>query len=123
MGLIALEGLQFYSHHGYHKEEQVLGGKYSVDVYMQLDYSQAAANDDLKKTINYEEVYKTVKEEMGVPARLIEHVCQRIIDKLSLQYPHLYYLKVRISKHNPPLKGHVDRVFVTLEKGVPEVSV
>ena len=34
MGLIGVEGLQFYSHHGYYKEEQVLGGKYVVDIYL-----------------------------------------------------------------------------------------
>jgi hypothetical protein len=27
MGLIAVEGMQFYAHHGYYKEEQMLGGK------------------------------------------------------------------------------------------------
>lgn len=115
MGLIALEGLQFYSHHGYHKEEQVLGGKYAVDVYMQLDYSEAAASDDLKKTINYEEVYRIVKGEMEIHARLIEHVCQRVLDRISENYPQLVYLKVRISKFHPPLKGHVERVYVELE--------
>lgn len=115
MGLIAVEGLQFYSHHGYYKEEQVLGGKYTVDIYMKLNIDEAAATDDLKKTINYEEVYRLTKAEMEVHARLIEHVCQRILNKIKLQYPHLTSLKVRVSKYNPPLKGSVDRVYVELE--------
>lgn len=115
MGLIAVEGLQFYSHHGYYKEEQVLGGKYIVDIYMQLDIADAAATDDLKKTINYEEIYQLTKIEMEVHARLIEHVCQRILDKIRQKYPNLEHLKVRVSKHNPPLKGSVERVYVELE--------
>lgn len=115
MGLIAVEGLQFYSHHGYYKEEQVLGGKYMVDIYMRLNIDAAAETDDLKKTINYEEVYRLTKNEMEVHARLIEHVCKRILDKIKASYPNLEYIKVRVSKHNPPLKGNVERVYVELE--------
>jgi dihydroneopterin aldolase len=115
MGLIAIEGLQFYSHHGYYKEEQVLGGKYTVDIYMQLNIDEAAATDDLKKTVNYEEVYQLTKTEMEVHAKLIEHVCQRILLKIKNKYPDLERVKVRVSKHTPPLKGSVERVYVELE--------
>jgi dihydroneopterin aldolase len=115
MGLIAVEGLQFYSHHGYHKEEQVLGGKYIVDIYMKLNIDEAAETDNLKKTINYEEIYQLTKSEMEVHAKLIEHVCKRILNKVKAKYPKVEYLKVRVSKHSPPLKGHVDRVYVELE--------
>ena len=115
MGLIAVEGLQFYSHHGYYKEEQVLGGKYIVDIYMKLNIDVAAETDDLKKTVNYEEIYQLTKNEMEVHARLIEHVCKRILDRVKKKYPNVENVKVRVSKHNPPLKGQVDRVYVELE--------
>jgi dihydroneopterin aldolase len=115
MGLIGVEGLQFYSHHGYYKEEQVLGGKYIVDIYMTVNIDEAAATDDLKKTINYEDIYQLTKSEMEVHARLIEHVCKRILDKIKLKYPALQHVRVRVSKHNPPLKGSVERVYVELE--------
>ena|ERR1019366_6562047 len=116
MGLIAVEGLQFYSHHGYYKEEQVLGGKYTVDIYMRTNIDEAAATDELKKTINYEQIYQFTKSEMEIHARLIEHVCKRILDRLYAEYPRVEHLKVRVSKHNPPLKGHVERVYVELER-------
>jgi len=115
MGLIAVEGLQFYSHHGYYKEEQVLGGKYIVDIYMNLNIDEAAETDDLKKTVNYEEIYQLTKNEMEVHAKLIEHVCKRILDRVKAKYPNVATVKVRVSKHNPPLKGQVDRVYVELE--------
>lgn len=114
MGLIAVEGLQFYSHHGYHKEEQVLGGKYSVDIYIDTDLREAAATDDLSKTINYEEIYALTKIEMEVHAKLIEHVCLRILNRVKEKYPTLSSVKVRVSKHLPPLKGQVERVYVEL---------
>ncbi len=115
MGLIAVEGMQFYSHHGFYKEEQVLGGKFTVDVYMHTNLQEAAATDQLKKTINYEEVYRIVKHEMEAEAHLIEHVCKRILDSVKTAHPNIQTLKVRVSKHNPPLKGNVERVFVELE--------
>jgi dihydroneopterin aldolase len=115
MGLIAIEGLQFYAHHGYYKEEQVLGGKYTVDIYMQVNTEEASATDDLKKTINYEEVYRLTKAEMEIHSKLIEHVCQRILSRLKDGFAQVNHLKVRVSKHNPPLKGSVERVYVELE--------
>ena len=118
MGLIAVEGLQFYAHHGYHKEEQVLGGKYTVDIYMTTNIDEAAASDVLKKTIDYEQIYQLTKAEMEMHSKLIEHVCKRILDRIKNTYPELTNLKVRVSKHSPPLKGQVDRVFVELEIAV-----
>ena len=118
MGIIAVEGLQFYAHHGYYKEEQVLGGKYTVDIYMTTNIDEAAESDVLKKTINYEQIYQLTKAEMEVHSKLIEHVCKRILDRIKNSYPELLHLKVRVSKHSPPLKAHVDRVFVELEIGV-----
>ena len=115
MGLIGVEGLQFYSHHGYYKEEQVLGGKYVVDIYLDVDLTEAAATDQLTKTINYEQIYQLTKIEMEAHSKLIEHVCKRILDAIKSQFPNVSYIKVRVSKHNPPLKGNVERVFVELE--------
>lgn len=114
MGKIAVEGLQFYAHHGFYKEEQVLGGKFVVDVYMETDFTEAALTDQLEKTINYEEVYRLVKGEMEVHSRLLEHVAQRIVTVVRRKYPALQQLTVRVSKHHPPLKGSVERVFVEL---------
>jgi dihydroneopterin aldolase len=115
MGLIGVEGLQFYSHHGYHKEEQVLGGKYVVDIYMKVDLAEAAATDQLTKTINYEQIYQITKVEMEAHSKLIEHVCKRILDAIKSNFNNITYIKVRVSKHNPPLRGNVERVFVELE--------
>ncbi|MBX2902003.1 MAG: dihydroneopterin aldolase [Chitinophagales bacterium] len=115
MSLIAIEGMQFYAHHGYYKEEQVLGGKYTVDIYMQVEVADAAATDDLRKTINYEEVYKITKAEMDVHSRLIEHVCQRIATQVKSAFTQIQLLKVRVSKFQPPLKGNVERVFFEME--------
>ena len=116
MGIIAIEGMQFYAHHGYYKEEQVIGGQYTVDLYLRADLEEAAEQDDLKKTINYENLYRLVLKIMEERSKLIEHVAKRILDTVAGEYENLHYVKVRVSKLHPPLKGTVERVYVTLEK-------
>ena len=61
MGLIALEGMKFFAHHGYYEEEQVLGNAYEVDVYLDVDFSKAAMTEDISQTINFETVFFFVK--------------------------------------------------------------
>lgn len=115
MSLIAIEGMQFYAYHGYYKEEQVLGGKYTVDIYMNVEVNEASLTDNLEKTINYEEVYKITKAEMEQRSKLIEHVCVRIAQKVKNNFTQIQSLKVRVSKFQPPLKGNVERVFFETE--------
>ncbi len=116
MGLIAIEGMQFYAHHGYYNEEQVLGGKYTVDVYLKTDFSEAANSDALNQTINYETVYQLTRHEMEIQSKLIEHVCKRILTAIGEKFQQVEYLKVRVNKFQPPLKGNVEKVYVELEK-------
>jgi dihydroneopterin aldolase len=113
MGIITIEGMQFYAHHGYYKEEQVLGGKYTVDVFLDIDFDEAATTDNLQKTINYETIYLLTKAEMDIPAKLIEHVCSKILLSIKQRFP-LAIVTVKLSKYNPPLKGNVEKVTVTL---------
>jgi dihydroneopterin aldolase len=51
---------------------------------------------------------------MKLPARLIEHVCQRIIISLKKELPRAKKVKVRVAKLNPPMNGDVSQVSVTL---------
>jgi dihydroneopterin aldolase len=115
-GRIALEGMEFFAFHGYYDEEQKIGNKYGVDLFIITDLHAAAETDDLHKTINYEVLYKLVLEEMKVPARLLEHLGHRIIDRVYGKFPHLKQVKVNIYKFNPPLGGICHKAKVTLKE-------
>ena len=115
-GRIALEGMEFFAFHGYYDEEQKIGNKYGVDLFIKTDLHAAAEADDLHKTINYEVLYKLVLEEMKVPARLLEHLGHRIIDRVYGKFPHLKQVKVNIYKFNPPLGGICHKAKVTLKE-------
>ncbi|MDX5443432.1 MAG: dihydroneopterin aldolase, partial [Hymenobacteraceae bacterium] len=47
MGQIALEGMEFFAFHGFYDEEQKIGNKYGVDLYIKTDLHAAAESDDL----------------------------------------------------------------------------
>lgn len=118
MGTIALEGLSFFAHHGYYPQEREVGNRFRVDVYLQTDFNSAAQTDELEGTINYEEVYTLVKQVMeGSKQYLLERLAQRIIDAAGVKYSkELKWMRVRISKLNPPIAGDIERVYVELEK-------
>ncbi len=115
MGQIYLENIRTYSHHGCMKEETVIGSEYRVDLWVDADLTVASSSDDLKDTPDYVLLNQIVVEEMKVPSRLLEHVAQRIIDRIKPSFAGLERIRVRVSKINPPIGGDVQSVSVLLE--------
>ena len=116
MAVIALEEMEFYAYHGYYSQEKKFGGYYWVDVYLHTNFEKAAQTDQLSGTINYETVYSICQTEMAVSSHLIEHVAERILQKIADNFSEIEQIKVRISKLNPPLPGKLKRTFVEMQK-------
>ena len=114
MNAIILEDMKFHAFHGVFPEEQVIGATYSVTLKLVFDFSKAAREDDLKETVDYAEVYRLVKEEMQQRSKLIEHVAQRIVDRVLLHFPSMKSVEIRLSKHNPPVDGEMEKATVVL---------
>ena len=75
---------------------------------------KAISSDNLKDTSDYVVLQRIVAEEMEIRSKLLEHVGQRIINKVLLKAPLVNYVKVTVSKVNPPIGGDVAEVSVTL---------
>ena len=99
--IIELENMEFHACHGCYPLEQVVGNRFLVDVKIEADLSKAAASDNVADTINYLNVFETVREQMDIPSHILEHVARR---KVS----------VKVSKMAPPLGGKIEKVSVTL---------
>lgn len=112
---IEVNGIQLYAFHGCLEEEARIGGKYEVDVCITTDFSEAAATDDLSKTVDYVAVNSIVAEEMAIRSKLIEHVGARILNRLNTEISHPATYKVKITKISPPINGDVKNVAVILE--------
>ncbi|MCP9770327.1 dihydroneopterin aldolase [Lacihabitans sp. LS3-19] len=116
MDQIALEGMEFFAYHGHFDEEQKIGNKYSIDVFLDTDLSTAATTDKLKDTINYGDIYAIVKLVMSKKHRLLEHVGHEIIDAIKLQFSGINKITVEVSKFNPPIGGVCHRAKVKLQE-------
>ncbi len=86
MSLITIEGMEFFAYHGCFKEEQIIGTKFFVDLYIEANTIEAEETDKLSKTINYQTVYLLVKKEMEIKSKLLEHVGRRILKAHRTQY-------------------------------------
>lgn len=115
MGKVSLEGMEFYARHGYYEEERVIGNKYSVDVTLDVDVTEAALDDKLEGTVNYEKVYEIVQEVMSIDANLLEHLAGKMIKALKNNFDQINHVQVRVSKYNPPIKGLCKKATVELE--------
>lgn len=108
MAIIGLEGMRIFARHGFYEEERILGNEFILDVFLDTDIDEAAMEDNLFKTINYETVYQLCLIEMRNPSQLIEEVCQRIVHRLFEYFSHIGGIRVKLRKLNPPLGGAVD---------------
>jgi dihydroneopterin aldolase len=115
MGQIYLENIRTYSHHGCLTEETVIGSEYRVDLWVDADLTVASLSDNLKDTPDYVILHQIVIKEMKMPSRLLEHVAQRIIERIKCTVSDLDHIRVRVSKINPPIGGDVQSVSVLLE--------
>ena len=115
MGQIYLENIRTYSHHGCMKEETVIGSEYRVDLWVDADLTVASSSDNLKDTPDYVVLHQIVVKEMKIPSRLLEHVAQRIIERIKSTVKDLNHIRVRVSKINPPIGGDVQSISVLLE--------
>ncbi len=113
---ISLEGMEFFGHHGVLPHEKEVGGRYSVDVWINLSRCDGAITDNLSETLDYGLVYNTVAAEMAIPSRLIEHAAHRIAEKVSKLHPYTSSIKVCLKKYAPPIGGNCTFTSITLEK-------
>lgn len=112
---IEVNGIKIYAFHGCLPEEGKIGGHYTVDVMLNTNFSQAAQTDELSKTIDYVVVNKIVCEEMAIRSKLIEHVGQRIINRLKNELNNIISIRLKVTKLCPPINGDVDNVAIVIE--------
>lgn len=111
---IHLHDMEFYAYHGVFEEEKIQGNTFLVNVELSMPMPDGCTTDCLEDTLNYQEIYDVVREEMSVHSDLLEHLVARIKRQLLCRYPMIRQLSVSVSKRNPPLGGNVPWVTVKL---------
>ena len=114
MGTICVNDIRCHAYHGCMEEEAVIGTSFSVSVEVDADLSSPSKSDFLSDTIDYVSISKIVQEEMGIRSKLIEHVANRILNRLMSDFPNISSSKITLVKHNPPITGDVKSVSITM---------
>ena len=89
--------------------------KYKSDLEIDVDFSEAALNDDLNGTVDYSQLNKIIRAEMAIKSRLIEHVANRIATRILDEFPDIESGTLSVAKQNPPVQGEMESVEVVIE--------
>lgn len=116
MGIIKVENIKVYAHHGCLKEETVIGSEYRVDVVIKADLNKSSESDELIDTVDYVFLNKVVREEMAMPSKLLESAAQRILNRFLDEDKLISKATVCVSKINPPIGGDVELVTIKLSQ-------
>jgi len=112
--IILLEGMKFYAYHGVLEQERIIGNHYTIDLEICLDLSKASQTDNLNDTVSYADIYAIVRDEMAIPSQLLEHVAGRIKRRIESSFPSIGGITIKLSKHNPPVGGEVEKATIVM---------
>ena len=90
MGIIKVENIRIYAFHGCLIEEGKIGSDYRVDVKVKADLNKSSKTDELRDTVDYVHLNKIVKEEMAIRSALLEHVVERILNRIFTEIKEKY---------------------------------
>lgn len=101
MFTIHLHNLEFFSFHGLHQEETVLGNRFLVTLDVNADIP-----GDIKSvsdTIDYSAIYAIVKKHMDRPRPLLEQVASGIADEIIAMSSDVGSVRLTIKKMHAPI--------------------
>lgn len=116
MSKIYLEDVKIYAYHGVLPEENIIGTYYLLNVEIHTDLWKAAESDHLDDTISYADINEIIHDEMKISSKLLEHIAGRIISKIHEKFKEISYIRLKITKTSPPMKGEMKGAGIELEK-------
>jgi 7,8-dihydroneopterin aldolase/epimerase/oxygenase len=101
---IELRGLRVFGHHGVFDHEKRDGQEFVVDLTVWVDFTAAAASDDLVDTVDYGALADlAVSIVAGPPRDLIETVVAEIADAVLAGDPRIDAVEVVVHKPSAPI--------------------
>ena len=114
MGLIKVENIRVFAHHGCLTEETKIGSDYRVDLEVKANLQDSAKSDKLNDTVDYVFLNRIVRQEMAKPSHLLETVAKRILNRIFKDDSLVKKATVWVSKVNPPIGGDVEMVTIKM---------
>jgi dihydroneopterin aldolase len=108
---LTIKDAVFYAYHGVKSEEQVLGGKYEVDLDLYYNATEAIINDDVNYAVNYEEAMVCIEDVITEESyNLIETITNEILNQVMEKMPNIEKATVRVRKINVPIRNVVSYI-------------
>jgi dihydroneopterin aldolase len=113
---VSLENIRLYGYHGASENERELGQRFEIDVEIVADLSEAVKTDSMKKTVDYEKVYRLVEAEVvGEKYHLLETMADKIARDILERFDVLEVV-VRVRKPSVPIAGAIDHVEIEVTR-------
>ena len=114
MFTIELYDLKFYSFHGFHDEERVIGNEYQVNVSVMIKPVEKISS--IQQTVNYVTIYEAIKKRMQIPSLLLETLVEEMTEQIKTLDTNIKSINISIRKMHPPIKGIEGSVGVEYKK-------
>ena len=119
--LLRIEGLRFLGRHGALEGEWDRPQPFVVDVEAGYDARGAAADDDLRQTVDVRAVHRAVREVIEGPScRLVETLGERVAARV-LAIEGVRRVRVRVAKPDAAMEGLPGGYEVEVERTGDEV--
>ncbi len=114
---IELHRMRFEGRHGVLPFEAAESQPFEVDLELEIDLGPAGMDDDLAATVDYGEVYESVRSVVEGPhVALIETLATRVAEAVLAGRPRVLAVTVRVRKMRPPLPGQLDWAGVEIRR-------
>ena len=109
---LKIENIKLWARVGVLEEERELGQLFSLDIFLWTDFEKCTANDDIKKTVDYSKLVKTIKDQSRkIYCFTIKKYSSAILEKLDQEFK-FSKIKIILTKCNPPIKGFDGKVSI-----------
>lgn len=111
---IELTDIHLFAHHGVLPQEKKTGADFTINIRLTLDDCSCAIDDNITSTVSYADIYDIIKQEMREPSKLLEHVCNRIMQALFREFTSISEIEISLYKDTPPMGGDRLKAGVTM---------
>ena len=99
---VRLDEVRLFGYHGLFAEERILGNWFVLHVSITKQISHEFA-DDIRRTMDYGQLYQVCEEVMRKPVDLLETLCEQIAFRFKALHPDFVEMEIQIRKENPPM--------------------
>lgn len=116
MDKLLLQNIRVYGYHGVYPTENEVGRYFEVDAELYFPFNDPAITDDIKQTVNYDEVYEFIKESFNQNTwKLIETVAVKLAEDILFNFE-IKKVIIRVRKLNPLLEGSMTYAEAQVER-------